>query len=163
MAEVEDIMRRTLEDCVYDIRRRHVEAGQRVTGRTMDALEARVRREGTTIIGEIWGLPYTGAWETGSRPARRRGSDEERRAMIRHLREWADIRGLTAGMTDSQAQHLASYLAWYIKRYGSRLYREGGRRDIITPAVEAAKATLAERLGAFYDTEINNMFFNGTD
>jgi len=151
-----------LRTCVDDIKRRHVQAGQKATGKTMNALEVRMRQEGAAIIGEIWGFDYTGAWETGSRPARRKGTDEERRAMVRNLKEWATVRGLTVGMTDKQAENLAKYLAWYIKRYGSKLWREGGRRDIITPAIEATQRVLEERLGVFFEMELSNQFFNQT-
>lgn len=154
---------KALTDCVNDIRRRSTQAGQVATGRTLRALEVRVRNEGAAIVGEIWGRPFTGALETGSRPARRKGTAAERKAMVADMKEWCRIRGLTDGMTDEQAENFASWLSWYIKRYGSALYRKGGRRDIITPAVEATKNELAERLGAYYEQQltydINNKFF----
>lgn len=154
---------KALTDCVNDIRRRSTQAGQVATGRTLRALEVRVRNEGAAIIGEIWGRPFTGALETGSRPARRKGTAAERKAMVADMKEWCRIRGLTDGMTDKQAENFARWLSWYIKRYGSALYRKGGRRDIITPAVEATKNELAERLGAYYEQlltyDINNKFF----
>jgi hypothetical protein len=154
---------KALTDCVNDIRRRSTQAGQVATGRTLRALEVRVRNEGAAIIGEIWGRPFTGALETGSRPARRKGTAAERKAMVADMKEWCRIRGLTDGMTDRQAENFARWLSWYIKRYGSALYRKGGRRDIITPAVEATKNELAERLGAYYEQQltydINNKFF----
>ena len=154
---------KALTDCVNDIRRRSTQAGQVATGRTLRALEVRVRNEGAAIIGEIWGRPFTGALETGSRPARRKGTAAERKAMVADMKEWCRIRGLTDGMTDKQAENFARWLSWYIKRYGSALYRKGGRRDIITPAVEATKNELAERLGAYYEQQltydINNKFF----
>lgn len=154
---------KALTDCVNDIRRRSTQAGQVATGRTLRALEVRVRNEGAAIVGEIWGRPFTGALETGSRPARRKGTAAERKAMVADMKEWCRIRGLTDGMTDRQAENFARWLSWYIKRYGSALYRKGGRRDIITPAVEATKNELAERLGAYYEQQltydINNKFF----
>ena len=154
---------KALTDCVNDIRRRSTQAGQVATGRTLRALEVRVRNEGAAIIGEIWGRPFTGALETGSRPARRKGTAAERKAMVADMKEWCRIRGLTDGMTDKQAENFARWLSWYIKRYGSALFRKGGRRDIITPAVEATKNELAERLGAYYEQQltydINNKFF----
>jgi hypothetical protein len=83
--------------------------------------------------------------------------------MVADMKEWCRIRGLTNGMTDRQAENFARWLSWYIKRYGSALFRKGGRRDIITPAVEATKNELAERLGAYYEQlltyDINNKFF----
>ena len=154
---------KALTDCVNDIRRRSTQAGQVATGRTLRALEVRVRNEGAAIIGEIWGRPFTGALETGSRPARRKGTAAARKAMVANMKEWCRIRGLTDGMTDRQAENFARWLSWYIKRYGSALFRKGGRRDIITPAVEATKNELAERLGAYYEQQltydINNKFF----
>jgi hypothetical protein len=154
---------KALTDCVNDIRRRSTQAGQVATGRTLRALEVRVRNEGAAIVGEIWGRPFTGALETGSRPARRKGTAAARKAMVADMKEWCRIRGLTDGMTDKQAENFARWLSWYIKRYGSALYRKGGRRDIITPAVEATKNELAERLGAYYEQQltydINNKFF----
>lgn len=160
--DIEGEIRKALNDCVGDIKRRHIQGGQRATGRTMNALEVRMRREADAIVGEIWGMPYTGAWETGSRPARRKGTAASRESMVQNLKEWCKIRGLA--VNDEQAQRLAKYLAWYIKRYGSKLYRNGGRRDIITPAIEATKQTVEQQLGIYYEqlvTEtIDNNFFN---
>ena len=160
--DIENTIRQALTDCVADIKRRHVQAGQRVTGRTMNALEVRMKRDAQSIVGEIWGMPYTGAWETGSRPAKRKGTAASREAMVQNLKEWCKIRGLA--VDDKQAQRLAKYLAWYIKRYGSALYRKGGRRDIITPAVEATKQTIEQYLSLYYEElvtgTIDNNFFN---
>ena len=163
MTTIAGEIEKALTDCVNDIRRRSTQAGQVATGRTLRALEVRVRNEGAAIVGEIWGRPFTGALETGSRPARRRGTAAERKAMVADMKEWCRIRGLTDGMTDKQAENFARWLSWYIKRYGSALFRKGGRRDIITPAIEATKNELAERLGAYYEQQltydINNKFF----
>ncbi len=160
---IEDEIRTILDDCVNDIKRRSTQAGQVATGKTLRALEVRLRAEGTAVIGEIWGRPYTGALETGSRPARRKGTAAERKAMVADMKEWCRIRGLTDGMTDKQAENFARWLSWYIKKHGTKLYRQGGRRDIITPALEATKEQLAERLGVYYEQilthDINNKFF----
>lgn len=157
-------IQKELNKCVDDIKRRHVQAGQRATGRTMNALEVRMRQEGARLIGEIWGMPYTGAWETGSRPASRKGTEAGRRLFVQNLKEWCEIRGLTTGMTDKQAENFAKYLAWYIKRYGSALYRRGGRRDIITPAIEATTKTLESTLEVYFEqlitSQMENQFFN---
>lgn len=156
-------IQQTLLDAVEDIKRRSTQAGQVATGRTLRSLEVRMKAEGQSIIGQIWGRPFTGALETGSRPARREGTPQTKAAMVRNMKEWCAIRGLTAGMTDQQAENFARWLSWYIKRYGSKLYREGGRRDIITPALEATRKTLDERLSQYFEqliaAEFNNDFF----
>lgn len=154
-------IQKTLNDCVNDIKRRSTQSGQVATGKTLRALEVRMKVEGANIIGQIWGRPYTGTLETGSRPARRRSNPQAQKAMVENLKEWCAIRGLSAGLTDKQAENLAKYLAWYIKRYGTKLYREGGRRDIITPAIEATKQTLEQQLGLYYEELIKTRMFAG--
>lgn len=160
-------IQRTLLEAIDDIKRRSTQAGQVATGRTLSALEVRMKAEGQEIIGQIWGRPFTGALETGSRPARKKGTPQAKAAMERSIKEWCAIRGLTAGMTDKQAENFARWLAWYIKRYGTKLYRQGGRRDIITPAIEATKKVLDERLGMYFDKlvtgAVDNEFFKGTN
>lgn len=160
---IEDEIRKALDDCVNDIKRRSTQAGQVATGKTLRSLEVRVRNEGEAIIGEIWGRPYFGALETGSHPATRKGTAASRASMVQSMKEWCAIRGLTNGMTDKQAENFARWLSWYIKKHGTKLYRQGGRRDIITPALEATKEQLAERLGVYYEQilthDINNKFF----
>ena len=145
------IIQRELNTCVDDIKRRHVQAGQRATGKTMNALEVRMRQESGRIIGEIWGMPYTGAWETGSRPASRRGDEMARRMFVQNLKEWMEIRGLTNGLTDKQKDTAAEHLAWYIKHYVSALWRKGGRRDIITPAIEATTKSLEQYFELYFE------------
>lgn len=161
MKDLYVVMQEALRDCIADIRRRSTQAGQVATGRTLRALEVRMRIEGGNIIGEIWGLPYTGALETGSRPAKPKYQGKPSREFVASMKEWVKVRGLA--LNDKQAQQIAFYLAWYIKRYGTRLYREGGRRDIITPAIEATKRTLEDRLGVYYEQlvtgAIDNNFF----
>lgn len=160
---LENEIRTILDNCVNEIKRRSTAAGQVATGKTLRALEVRLRAEGTAVIGEIWGRPYTGALEAGSRPARKRGTAGERAQMIRAMKEWCAVRGLTAGMTDKQAENFARWLSWYIKKYGTRLYRHGGRRDIITPALDATRDTLNTRLGEYaaqlFETNTDNKFF----
>ena len=102
---------KALTDCVNDIRRRSTQAGQVATGRTLRALEVRVRNEGAAIIGEIWGRPFTGALETGSRPARRKGTAAERKAMVADMKEWCRIRGLTDGHDRRAGRELPRTLA----------------------------------------------------
>ena len=85
---IADEIEKALTDCVNDIKRRSTQAGQVATGRTLRALEVRVRREGVNVIGEIWGRPFTGVLETGSRPARRKGTATARQAMVADMKEW---------------------------------------------------------------------------
>lgn len=166
MTSIQEYLEEALNLTIADIKRRHVAAGQKVTGRTMNALEARVRAEGNRYIGEIWGRPFTGALETGSAPARKRGTEEERQRFIKQLAEWCRMRGFPeGGLTDEQYERAAKWLKWYIGKYGSRLYRSGGRQDIITPALQMLSNLMTERLSLYYNElmseTIDNNFFKG--
>lgn len=168
MKDLYVVMEQALNNCVEDIKRRSTQAGQVVTGKTLRALEVRMRIEGGNIIGEIWGRPYTGALETGSRPARKASQNPKltQKIMAANLAQWMKVRGLATGMTDKQLKLAAEHLAWYIRRYGTQLYRNGGRRDIITPGIEATVQTLSDRLGVYYEQlvtdSIENNFFKST-
>lgn len=165
MAEtISEAIGKELQRCVDDIKRRHVAAGQVATGKTLRSLEWRLRKEGTRYIGEVLGRPFFGALETGSRPARRRGTDEERREFVRSLTEWCRVRGFpSSGLTAEQYERAANWLRWYLVKFGSKLYRSGGRRDIFTPAVEMLTKNVSDHLSLYYDelikAEITNNFY----
>lgn len=164
MQGLQELLQDSLRKCVEEIKARHIAAGQMATGKTARALEWRLRIEGSRYIGEILGRPYTGALETGSRPARRRGTEAERQAFVQSLTEWCRVRGFPAsGLTDDEYKRAANWLSWYIKKHGTSLYRKGGRRDIITPAIDALRATVEERLQLYYSelmaASFDNQFF----
>lgn len=162
MASIWDDIKGALDDCILDIKQRHVSAGQRASGRGMASLESRVESAPDGYVGQVWGLPYVGAWETGRGPARQAGTPQEKIAFVASLAEWCRLRGFPAeSLSDEQYIRTARWLRWYINKFGTKLYRAGGRRDIITPAVEALEARLEEVLSVYYEAEIENNFFNG--
>ncbi len=162
MTDIRDGIKGALDDCILDIRQRHVAAGQRASGRGMASLESRVEGAPDGYVGQVWGLPYVGAWETGRGPARRAGTSQEQIAFVASLAEWCRIRGFPASsLSDEQYIRTARWLRWRINKFGTELYRSGGRRDIITPAVEALGRRLDELLSVYYESEIENNFFNG--
>lgn len=112
-------------------------------------LESRVRTEGGMLTGEILGWRYTGSYEEGSQPARQ-GNGSQKQQMLSQLREWARVRGMTAGMSESEQQSLAYALRKKILREGTSLYRSGGRRDIITPALERLQKDMETKVTDAY-------------
>lgn len=162
MTSIRDDIKGALDDCILDIRQRHVAAGQRASGRGMASLESRIEETADGYTGQLWGLPYVGAWETGRGPARRAGTPQEQVEFVASLAEWCRIRGFPASsLTDEQYIRAARWLRWRINKFGTQLYRSGGRRDIITPAVEALERRLEQALSVYYEAEIENNFFNG--
>ena len=159
MTSIQEDIKAALDDCITDIRQRHVAAGQRASGRGMASLEGSVECAGDGYVGRIEGLPYVGAWETGRGPARKAGAPQEQAAFVASLAEWCRIRGFPASsLSDEEYIRTARWLRWYINRFGSKLYRAGGRRDILTPATEALMQRLEQIASAWYEAEVREKF-----
>ena len=140
---------------VADVRKAISASGQSATGRTAQSLEARVKSENGVISGQLLGRPYAWALETGSRPARKKGTEAERQAFIRQLYEWCRARGLPDGAaSEEQRLRFAKFLKWHINKYGTRLYRRGGRKDVITPSLQRLEREVPPRVGSYYVSEI---------
>lgn len=155
MADIESILAEALEVSVREIRQAITATGSNATGRTAESLEARVRKEGEGLVGGVYGRPYAWALETGSRPASRKGTATSRQQFINDLYLWCKARGLPNGaVSEEQRLRFAKFLKWRINKYGTRLYRRGGRRDIITPSFERLERELPSKIGGYYITEI---------
>ncbi len=159
MTNIGEEIKAALDDCIADIRQRHVAAGQRASGRGMASLEASVERVGEGYRARILGLPYVGAWETGRAPARRAGKAQEQAAFVASLAEWCRIRGFPeSSLSDEEYIRTARWLRWYINRFGTKLYRSGGRRDILTPACEALVRRMEQITSGYYENELHENF-----
>lgn len=155
MADIESILAEALEVSVREIRQAITATGSNATGRTAKSLEARVRKDGEGVVGGVYGRPYAWALETGSRPATRRGTEAERQRFINDLYLWCKARGLPNGaVNEAQRLRFAKFLKWRINKYGTQLFRRGGRRDIITPSFERLGRELPGKIGGYYVTEI---------
>lgn len=163
MKRPDTVIASALDEAINEIKSNSRAAGQVVTGRTLKSLSREVIAEADgTFTARIYGRAFFGALETGSGPAHRRGTDAEREEFQRNLEEWCRIRGFPAsGLTPEQLTRVAKWLRWRLNKYGSRLYRKGGRKDIFTPAVENLDASLTERLTSFYEIEMENLFTQG--
>lgn len=161
MQSIRDIISIALDECIVDIKQRHVAAGQRASGRGMASLESRMEEGDGFFRGDILGFAYIGAWEAGRGPAKRSGTPAEQIEFLASLAEWCKIRGFpSSSLTDEQYIRIAKWLKWYINKFGTKLYRNGGRKDIITPAIEALGEKLQKALEVYYTQEITNNFFN---
>lgn len=143
-----------------DIRTNAVREHKVNTGKTIASLEQRYRSDPEGHIFEVWANKYFGALDTGSAPARRKGSDAERAAFLRELAAWCSAKGFpTVGLTPEQYERAAKWLKWYILKNGSYLHRHPAEQyRVIRPAVERFEERLVERLSIFYEAEITNTF-----
>ena len=135
------------EQCVSEIRDALADTGTNASGRTSASLHV-VAGDG---VVEVWGRPAFGTVEHGRRAGR---VPRNFRAIIA---QWIVDKGLTLDIRPvirptsrdayTRALHRsAGAIAWKIRTDGSKLYREGGRSDIYTPAVKRAAEAIKQYL-----------------
>lgn len=121
-------------------------AGQIVSGKTAESLTVeRVAPNEVRLVAR----PYFSALETGSQPWRGKTGEsmsaQDFRAVIE---QWATRKGIVpAGM---KPQSFAYVVARKIMNEGSKLYRQGGRKDIFTPEIERVQDEINESISGTF-------------
>lgn len=108
-----------------DIRANMGSAGQWATGESGNSLKIVVTQEGTKYRAQLVGRPYFMTVQTGRKPT---PGKKPSREMIANITRWVEARGI-----DLEAVWA---IAMTIQRRGTRLWLEGGRTDIVDPAVD---------------------------
>jgi hypothetical protein len=99
--------------------------GTNATLRTSQSLRIETFQEGTKTKMQLLGRPFFTTVETGRRPT---PGKKPSREMIANLSIWAEARGIPLSAVWAIANK--------IQASGTQLWREGGRTDIIEPAVD---------------------------
>lgn len=116
--------------------------GQNATGKTIASLHV----ETSPSSGTLYGRSYFGTLETGRRPGR---VPSDFAAII--LR-WMQAKNIHAD--DGNDKGMANAIVWAIKRKGSKLFREGGRKDVFSNEIPAARARIMERFTQFIKSAV---------
>lgn len=115
-----------------------IKTGKNVTGKTAQSMRKEVKDDGPKIVGTVYVPKYFKVVETGRRPT---PDKKPSREMLDNIREWANAKGLTKGAEWA--------IATTINKEGTKLWKEGGREDIFTPATdENAAQSMSERVGS---------------
>lgn len=128
------------EEAITEIRTRHIAAGQKASGKTAASLAYEVTDSG----GKITGRGYFATLETGRKPgATPKGFREI-------IKKWAVDKGIQVEPYEYKSDRPHKYTAQEaglnrfagavankIRKQGTVLFREGGRKDIYTPALDA--------------------------
>ena len=128
------------EEAITEIRTRHIDAGQKASGKTAASLAYEVTDSG----GKITGRGYFATLETGRKPgATPKGFREI-------IKKWAVDKGIQVEPYEYKSDRPHKYTAQEaglnrfagavankIRKQGTVLFREGGRKDIYTPALDA--------------------------
>ncbi len=108
-----------------DIRANMGSAGMNATNQTSHSLRIEVKQQGTKFKMQLLGRPYFMTVQTGRRPTPNKKPSRE---MIANITRWVEARGI-----DLEAVWA---IATKIQKKGTRLWQEGGRTDIVDPAVD---------------------------
>lgn len=127
---ITNILRKYGETTVDEIRGNMARAGQNATGDTANSLRSEIINPNRV---QVSGPSYVFTLETGRGPYKGGPSGNLKSKLLR----WIKAKGVSfKGMTDEQASW-AIYKT--IQKKGTKLFREGGRDDIITPALDDAR------------------------
>jgi len=126
-----------LDNIVESIKKNLQASGKNTTGKTAESPRKEIKDSGTHIIGQIIVPRYFGVLETGRRPT---PDKKPGREMLENIREWADAKGLDDGIEWA--------IATKINKEGTKLWKDGGRKDIFTPVTDDnAMSGVTERIG----------------
>jgi hypothetical protein len=125
MPEIIDIVNSEGIDLVNDIRANLGRTGTNATLRTSQSLRVEVKTEGTKVKMQMFGRPFFNTVNTGRKPT---PGKKPSREMIENLSIWADARGIELSAVWAIANK--------IQASGTKLWQQGGREDIVPPAVD---------------------------
>ncbi len=140
----EEILTAAINTLIVDIIARSEAEGQRASGATYATLKA---ENVSATHAELWGATYIGVLEDGRKPG------NTPKGFVEIIKEWAQVKGI-AESDPEEFEKWARAVAWKIKREGTKLYREGGGKDIFITAIETLKTTLKTELEIFYKTAV---------
>lgn len=125
MPEIFDILNEEGNKLINDIRANLQTSGQNATLTTSNSLRIEIKQEGTKHNMKLFGRPFFMTVQTGRKPT---PDKKPSKAMIDNIRVWAEARGLN--------ENAVWAIATNIQKEGTKLWRAGGRTDIVDPAVD---------------------------
>lgn len=141
--DIEVMLTEVFEQAKRDIIANHERAGQVASGKTRDSLSVEVVSDTTSATATMYGRKYFAALETGSQPWKKQYTHPPR-PFVDTIQRWMDDKGI---------EGVSAYLvARKIMREGSKLYRDGGRKDIFTPVMEDIEQRIDAELSSIFET-----------
>lgn len=125
MPELFEVVNSRTIDLLNNIRINMGRAGMNATNETQHSLRYEIDQDGPNLKVRVYGRPYFMTVQTGRKPTPEKKPSRE---MISRLMRWVDARG----MDESAVWAIATN----IQKKGTQLWRDGGRTDIVDPAVD---------------------------
>lgn len=142
MPQIINIVQNNGIQLTNDIRANMGATGTNATLKTANSLRIETKQEGTKVKMTLFGRPFVNTIRTGRKPT---PDKKPSRDMIANITEWVGARGLPESAVWA--------IATSIQKKGTALWREGGRTDIVEPAVDEFINNVSKDL---LDQEVEN-------
>lgn len=155
-AEIISILNKYGTSTVEQIKQNLSSTGTTATGKTAQSLRYEVRVESTKATLKVIGKPFFAVVETGRKPTPSYKPSEQ---FVKSIKEWMDAKGKTGS---------AYAIAQSIHKKGSKLWRDGGRTDIISNVinqnlVDKISLDLLNKFAQQFMGNVVKLFRDGSD
>lgn len=160
MERIRNIVDNLLREFIKDVEVNALMQGKYATGKTIRSMEVRSSAPSDDRVSSaVYAAPYIWTLDTGSRPARRRGTDAERQAFISNLTIWCRNHAMPqGGLSEVEYRRFAKFLKWYIGKHGSWLYRHPeAQNKVIAPALRILEDNLTEQVANAFSDKLTAM------
>lgn len=123
-ADIISILNQYGNSTIEQIKQNLAGTGTNASGKTAQSLHYQVTNEGTRATLKILGKPYFMVVETGRKPTPDKKPSKD---FVRNIKDWLQF---TTGDTRP-----AYAIAMSINKKGTKLYQDGGRKDIVSNVI----------------------------
>lgn len=140
--QIADILGEEGIQLINDIRANMGAAGMNVTNETSHSLKFTIRQEGTRFRFTLTGRPFFMTVQTGRKPT---PDKKPSREMIENITAWVEGRNIDVNPWA---------IAVSIQKKGTKLWQDGGRTDIVDPAVEDFLENVSQSILTAFGDEV---------
>ena len=130
MEVITQILARYGMNSVDQIRQNIASTGSNASGKTSSEINWETPTPNRVIV---YGPPHVYVLETGRGP--RKSSQSS--GLQGKIADWIGVKPISI---EGSIEKAARGITWYMNKHGSKLYREGGRTDILTPVISNTRA-----------------------
>lgn len=147
--EIYNIIERSLFEWKEEIIANYTSSGERTTGKTGEEFEVNMTANG----GKLLGANYVYVLEQGRGETKKNGSG----AVRRNIKEWIVAKGVFDYLGEKELDSLAWAISKTIHKIGTKLFREGGRKDIYSNVItESAINELVNKIAAVITVDVSS-------
>lgn len=143
------IVRSELDALKLRIIERHINAGQKASGRTISSLHVEMLQSG----GALWGRQAFEVLESG------RKGGKVPKGFYQIIQQWVKDKGIQV----DKPKTFSYFVAKKIAREGTQLYRNGGRGDIYSKEIEYTTKVIMEQIFGIFEKDVEHINLNSNE